>query len=263
MSEQPAEDKTFDPTAHMVSLKGQAYLQVKDRVIWARKEHPDLSIETEVVRLDDSMAVFKAEAYYPFGPEAPLYASVIRGSGHGSETPEDFRDYIEKAETKAIGRALAALGYGTAAAFEESPDRPADAPVQRRPQPAAQPRPQPRQANPPVQEQARPQASTTLAITDPQRSMLWTLAGHKGHDDEAVHAYTRQRFGKDSVNDLARAEASAVIDWLKAEPPPMQRPISQEPQRGYAQARAMPEEPAHLRSAPDPDHAEGDRWTRG
>ena len=30
-----------------------------------------------------------------------------------SETMSDFRDYFEKAETKAIGRALAMLGYGT------------------------------------------------------------------------------------------------------------------------------------------------------
>ncbi len=32
--------------------------------------------------------------------------------GHGSEAAGDFGDFIEKAETKAIGRALAALGYG-------------------------------------------------------------------------------------------------------------------------------------------------------
>jgi hypothetical protein len=34
-------------------------------------------------------------------------------TGWGSETADDFEDYIEKAETKALGRALAALGYGT------------------------------------------------------------------------------------------------------------------------------------------------------
>ena len=33
--------------------------------------------------------------------------------GVGSETAADFHDYIEKAYTKAYGRALAALGYGT------------------------------------------------------------------------------------------------------------------------------------------------------
>ena len=34
-------------------------------------------------------------------------------TGWGSESSGDFRDYLEKAETKAIGRALAALGFGT------------------------------------------------------------------------------------------------------------------------------------------------------
>ncbi|HKG29607.1 MAG TPA: hypothetical protein VKB01_10775, partial [Thermomicrobiales bacterium] len=33
-------------------------------------------------------------------------------TGYGSETASDFPDFIEKAETKAIGRALNALGYG-------------------------------------------------------------------------------------------------------------------------------------------------------
>ena len=34
-------------------------------------------------------------------------------TGWGSETSHDFADYIEAAETKALGRALAALGFGT------------------------------------------------------------------------------------------------------------------------------------------------------
>lgn len=42
----------------------------------------------------------------------------IISTGYGSETLSDFRDYFEKAETKAIGRALAALGYGTLFALE-------------------------------------------------------------------------------------------------------------------------------------------------
>src|SRR3546814_7260726 len=46
----------------------------------------------------------------------PIYADGLiqnRATGYGSETPKDFGDYIEKAETKAIGRALGALGFGT------------------------------------------------------------------------------------------------------------------------------------------------------
>jgi len=32
---------------------------------------------------------------------------------HGSETQGDWRDYIEKAQTKSLGRALATVGYGS------------------------------------------------------------------------------------------------------------------------------------------------------
>jgi hypothetical protein len=56
-------------------------------------------------------------------------------TGHGSETARDFKDYIEKAETKAIGRALAALGFGTQFAPDiddgSSIGRVVDAPVSR------------------------------------------------------------------------------------------------------------------------------------
>jgi hypothetical protein len=49
------------------------------------------------------MAIFKATVSVPSGGKA---------TGYGSETAGDFPDFIEKAETKAIGRALNALGYG-------------------------------------------------------------------------------------------------------------------------------------------------------
>jgi hypothetical protein len=58
---------------------------------------------------------------------------VRETSGHGSEDKDDFRDFLEKAETKAIGRALAAAGYGSqfATDFEFGADqgRVVDAPV--------------------------------------------------------------------------------------------------------------------------------------
>ena len=36
-----------------------------------------------------------------------------RATGHGTETAPGFADYVERAETRALGRALAALGIGT------------------------------------------------------------------------------------------------------------------------------------------------------
>jgi hypothetical protein len=52
-------------------------------------------------------------------------------TGTGTETRKRFEDFVEKAETRAIGRALAALGIGTQFVGEElsEGDHIADAPV--------------------------------------------------------------------------------------------------------------------------------------
>lgn len=97
-------ESPFDPKKHLSDLGGKDYLEVKWRLAWLRDLHSDADIETEMVRDDPEQAVFKAKVSIP-----------ERGSatGYGSETKGDFRDFIEKAETKALGRALAALGFGT------------------------------------------------------------------------------------------------------------------------------------------------------
>ncbi|CAN5731229.1 hypothetical protein BH23CHL5_BH23CHL5_25760 [soil metagenome] len=107
----------FDPSpyVHQIRSRGGAssdYLDVKHRLLWLRHDHPDAEIVTELVRLDDQSAIFKATVSIPSGG---------RASGHGSETAADFSDFIEKAETKALGRALNALGYG--AQFAEAEPR--------------------------------------------------------------------------------------------------------------------------------------------
>jgi hypothetical protein len=125
----------FDPTPYIRQLRGRGggdYLDVKWRLLWLRKEHPDAEIITELVQHDPQMAIFKATVTLPTGGKA---------TGYGSETASDFPDFIEKAETKAIGRALNALGYGA-----QFGDRPDESPVERRDErgtPAAAPAPRP------------------------------------------------------------------------------------------------------------------------
>lgn len=98
----------FDPTRYLRQLRGRGgssdYLDVKWRLVWLRSEHPDAQISTEHVSIGADSAVFKATVAIPGGGSA---------TGYGSETKGDFGDFIEKAETKALGRALLALGYGT------------------------------------------------------------------------------------------------------------------------------------------------------
>ncbi len=109
--------REFDPSPYLRQLRGRGgsteYLDVRHRLLWLRTEHPDAVIVTELIRADDQGAVFKASVSIPGGGSA---------TGHGSETVTDFSDFIEKAETKALGRALNALGFGAQFAEGEGDD---------------------------------------------------------------------------------------------------------------------------------------------
>ena len=115
----------FNPGEHMMNLKGKDYLQVMWRLVWFREEKSLWSIEPEIIEMDDTHAVFRAVIRDEAG--------AVKCIGHGSESKRDFGDYIEKAETKAVGRALAMLGYGTqftASELDEG-ERIVDSPVAR------------------------------------------------------------------------------------------------------------------------------------
>lgn len=114
----------FNPQEHLSIVDGAAYLEVKWRLVWLREQHPDATLETEMVESSRDHAIFRALVHLPNGASA---------TGWGSEYREEFPNFIEAAETKAIGRALAALGFGTQFAGEYTTDSGAkglsDAPV--------------------------------------------------------------------------------------------------------------------------------------
>ena len=119
----------FNPNEHLMNLKGKDYLQVMWRLVWFREEKPLWCIDTKLEQLTESHAVFSAKIYDENG--------IQKSAGYGSESVKDFRDFIEKAETKAVGRALATLGYGTQFApemdeCEDGKERLVDSPVQRK-----------------------------------------------------------------------------------------------------------------------------------
>ena len=112
----------FNPNEHLMDLKGKKYLQVMWRLVWFREDKPLWSIDTKLEQLTENHAVFSAKIYDENG--------VQKSAGYGSEGVKDFRDFIEKAETKAVGRALAMLGYGTQFAPElDEEERIVDSPV--------------------------------------------------------------------------------------------------------------------------------------
>lgn len=99
---------SHDYAGDLIATKGSRdrnYLQVKHRLQLLRELFPEARISTSSQMIDPehAFACFHAVVELPNG---------ARGEGTGSETGGDFRDYIEKAETKAIGRALSAAGIG-------------------------------------------------------------------------------------------------------------------------------------------------------
>ena len=195
----------FEPARFLSRVNGSEYLEVKWRLVWLRDRHPDASVETELVSLVDDTAVFRAKVAIPDGGSA---------TGWGRESARDFRDFLEKAETKAIGRALAALGFGTQFCpdheFGAATGRVVDSPVERLVRPATG------LAN------ERTEAPTVAAIgpdqaaTQRQLRYLQAVAREAGIDPEALDQRAMQEFGV-LAQALSRRDASSLIDLIQSE----------------------------------------------
>lgn len=218
-------NSAFDPSRYLTKLTRrvraadgswqtveQDYMEVKWRLLWLRTEHPEARIETQLVRLEDGLAVFRAHVVLPTGAES---------TGWGSETADDWRDYIEKAETKALGRALAALGFGTQFCedFDFSSgqaDRFVDAPVT----PPARGETVETGEHAPVQPRsarggAQRQGTATPLATEPQIKAIYAIARSAQAMDEAqTTEWCRARYGVPPA-ELTRRQASELIDALK------------------------------------------------
>lgn len=115
----------------LLSLKGKEYLQVAHRLVWFREVYPSGVLKTQMIAMNgegkDEYAVFKTEVFID-SDRGPMMVA----SAHKKETRGGFDDFIEKAETGSIGRALALAGFGTQFTGDEldEKDRLADSPVE-------------------------------------------------------------------------------------------------------------------------------------
>lgn len=201
----------FDPAPFVGRINGNEYLDVKWRLVWIRDRHPEAEIETQLIDLSTvgttpqglaiERALFKAVMRLPSGALA---------TGYGSETSTDFRDFIEKAETKAIGRAAAHLGFGTQ--FVERDETVVDTPVER---------PGPAKALPPAPPRVAADASDAgQPASRAQLDHAKRLAFHLGINALAdFDARCISRYSKPH-GELTRREASLLIDEFLAERAP-------------------------------------------
>jgi hypothetical protein len=190
-----SEQSTFDPAKHLTKVSGRDYLEVKWRLVWLRSVHPEAQIETEMVEHRNNMAVFRAKVMLPSGASA---------TGWGSEGTDDFGDYLEKAETKALGRALAALGFGTQFCpdfdFGADRQRVVDSPVD-------------------IRSARAPQAAASgnrQEATPRQIKYLHAVAREVGLSSDDLEERSQQSFGV-AVADLGRRDISALIEQIQAE----------------------------------------------
>lgn len=126
---------------------------------------------------------------------------------YGSEAAKDFPDFAEKASTKSLGRALLALGYGTAAAQELDEgervvDTPQERPERRQNQPALHP-----QAQRPAQAAAQPAAEPTPIRKQRSWKSLRLRALHVGVKTEEQWA--------DMVCDITGKNDAKALDPIK------------------------------------------------
>ena len=125
---------SFDPQPHLIKLPKRVkdpetsqwvtryddYLEVKWRLCWFRDRYPHGRIETEevCVELDRVVSVEVSGKTKTGTGYARFKARVEDGeggvaTGYGTENAAEFADFVERAETRSIGRALAGLGIGT------------------------------------------------------------------------------------------------------------------------------------------------------
>jgi hypothetical protein len=179
------------------SLPPQAYLQVAHRLVWFREEHPTWTIRTIPISTEESVSVFRAEI---LDDQGRLIACA-----HKREDSSGFADHLEKAETGAIGRALALVGYGTQFAPEldeehrvvDSPVSPAKKAVDSRTAPSAIPG----QPNNRVQDQQ---------VTADMLAKLAQEAKKNGWAVSDLVSYAQRVFGKTKGTELTREEFAAL-----------------------------------------------------
>jgi len=127
-----SEQREFKPGDFTISLQGKEYLPVAARVKWFRTVHPSGTIETNEVIVDldrpFSKGGGKVYGYARFHATVRDADGRILGQGTKTETAANFFDYVEKAETGSIGRALAAAGFGTEIDQELDEGRVVDSP---------------------------------------------------------------------------------------------------------------------------------------
>lgn len=180
-------------TLPLMNLKGKDYLAVAYRLVWYREIYPKGRITTEAVQMTQEYAVFRASI---FDESGNLMATATK-----HESKKDFPDHIEKAETGAIGRALALCGFGTQFTDElDEGGRVVDSPIP----------PRPAQASP----VAPKTNSAAPLISEAQLKRFHAIAASKSLSVNDVKLMLMDRFGLASSSQITRDIYESAVNAL-------------------------------------------------
>jgi hypothetical protein len=152
--DEPRPARPFNPHEHIIQIRSEQtvrdYLPVQWRLVWFRSLCPEGTIQTEIIHLDldrdteEEILVWnnekrRSEKVIRHAKGLVIFKAMVSdgkgaiATGTKLEKAASFSDWLEKAETGAIGRALAGLGYGTQFTGDELDEahRIVDSPVTR------------------------------------------------------------------------------------------------------------------------------------
>lgn len=131
----------FDPYSVVTTLDdGSSYLQTYYRKLWFRLKYPNGLISTEIKALNpnSSSAIVEAKIFLDRADrESDRYAAIAHAQRREADGNPNF---LEAAETAAVGRALSDLGFNIALVppAESDADQIADAPIKSQEAPESQ-----------------------------------------------------------------------------------------------------------------------------